>query len=99
MTRLLAAALAFSALGTVAQAGTIEKACMQSDRGGDRALCGCIQQVADMTLGAADQRRAAGFFADPDKAQATRQSKTNRDNDFWARYKNFGETAASVCSG
>jgi hypothetical protein len=81
-------------------AGPIESACNKSDRkGASRSLCSCIQQVADMTLKGGDQRKAAKFFKDPDQAQRVRMSKSDRDNEFWARYKNFGETAAAYCGG
>ena len=81
-------------------AGPIESACVKSDRkAASRALCGCIQQVADMTLSGGEQRRAAQFFRDPDQAQKVRMSKSDRDNAFWARYKNFGETASAYCGG
>ncbi|PZR00086.1 MAG: hypothetical protein DI533_05625 [Cereibacter sphaeroides] len=86
-------------LSTIAHAGPIESACMRSDRGGSRSLCGCIQQVADMTLKNGDQRRAAKFFSDPDEAQRVRMSTKDADNAFWGRYKNFGETAQAYCGG
>ena len=57
---LAAAAAFFPVMSSVAVAGPIERACMASDRGGNRSLCGCIQQAADMTLSGGDQRRAAG---------------------------------------
>lgn len=84
--------------GSASAAGAIESACMRSDRGGNRALCGCIQQVADMTLRGADQRRAAKFFKDPQQAQEVRMSKRDADNEFWARYKSFGEAAEAYCA-
>ena len=87
-------------LATTASAGTIERACLSSDRrGADRAVCGCIQQVADMTLRDGDQRRAAKFFTDPDRAQEVRASDRDADNAFWDRYKNFGATAEVYCAG
>jgi hypothetical protein len=97
---LIAASLLAIALPMTAFAGPIESACNKSDRkGASRALCSCIQQVADMTLKGGDQRKAARFFSDPDQAQKVRMSKSDRDNEFWARYKNFGETAGSYCGG
>lgn len=97
---LIAAALFALALPMTAIAGPIESACVKSDRkAASRALCGCIQQVADMTLSGGEQRRAAQFFRDPDQAQKVRMSKSDRDNAFWARYKNFGETASAYCGG
>ncbi len=82
-----------------ASAGTVENACMRSDRpGANRTLCNCIQQVADMTLGGGDQQRAASLFQNPDAAQKVRVSKRDADNAFWARYKNFGDMAGVYCA-
>jgi hypothetical protein len=81
-----------------ANAGTIERACMASDRAANNhALCGCIQQVADMTLSGKDQRQAAKFFKDPQKAQDIRQSDNRSHEEFWLRYKAFGQAAAQYC--
>jgi hypothetical protein len=81
------------------QAGSIERACNRSDRdAANRSVCACIQQVADMSLSSADQRRAAGFFNNPDKAQDVRLSDTSRDDAFWARYMAFGEQAEAFCA-
>ena len=97
---LLAAAAAFFPLmSSIAVAGPIERACMASDRGGNRALCGCIQQAADMTLSGGDQRRAAKFFKDPEAAHATWVSQSKSDDAFWDRYKSFGQTAEAYCGG
>ena len=82
-----------------AVAGPVDSACIRTPRGAQNgALCGCIQQVANMTLSNADQRRAAGFFRDPDQAQTVRMSKSDADNAFWARYKNFAATAEAYCA-
>lgn len=76
----------------------IEKACLKSERGrGQAQLCGCIQDAADMTLTAADQKLAATFFADPHRAQEIRQSDRRRHEKFWERYENFGQAAAAFC--
>jgi hypothetical protein len=101
MTRtLIVGALLALALPLTATAGPIENACSRSDRkASNRALCSCIQQVADITLESGDQRRAAKFFKDPDQAQQVRMSKSNNDNAFWARYKNFGDLAQTYCAG
>jgi hypothetical protein len=89
-----------SLMAGFAAAGPIERACMGSDRAGaSRALCGCIQQVADQTLQGSDQRRAAAFFDDPEKAHATWISQSSADDAFWDRYKNFGTTAEAYCAG
>ena len=100
MKKLLIAAAVMAATTPFAYAGPIESACLRSDRqGASRAVCGCIQQVADMTLRGSDQRKAAKFFKDPHRAQEVRQSKSKSDNEFWTRYKNFGDTAEVYCAG
>jgi hypothetical protein len=98
---LFAAAMAasFAVFSGAAVAGPIERACMASDRGGSRSLCGCIQQAADMTLSGGDQRRAAKFFKDPEAAHATWTSQSRSDDAFWERYKSFGQTAEAYCAG
>ncbi len=82
-----------------ALAGPIERACLQSNRNAaNRVICSCIQQVADQTLGGSDQRRAAKFFGNPEKANAVWQSKSRADDAFWDRYKIFGSQAEASCS-
>ena len=94
----IAAVLAAVTAG-MAGAGTIERACLKSDRkAASRALCGCIQSVADLTLTGSEQRKAAKFFRDPHLAQVTRQSDRPSDEVFWKRYKAFGATAETYCS-
>lgn len=99
----IAFAAAFAALlpamTSLAAAGPIERACMASDRGASRSLCGCIQQAADMTLSGGDQRRAAKFFKDPEAAHSTWISQSKSDDAFWERYKSFGQTAEAYCAG
>ena len=83
-----------------ASAGPIQNACLQAGRqGANPALCGCIQQVADITLQGADQRRAAAFFKNPDKAQDVHMSHSPGDDAFWQRYLIFGQQAEMACSG
>jgi hypothetical protein len=83
-----------------ASAGPIQSACLQAGRSAANArLCACIQQVADVTLGNADQRRAAGFFRNPDKAQEVHMSKSRADDAFWDRYRAFGAQAEQTCAG
>jgi hypothetical protein len=80
-------------------AGAIERACKSSDRKNvSRALCSCIQEAADATLTLSEQRKAAKFFKDPQKAQDTRQSDNSSNETFWKRYKNFGLTAQTYCA-
>ncbi len=84
--------------GGTAEAGMIERACLTSERGSaTRALCTCIQQVADMTLNRGDQRLAAQFFRDPHRAQEVRQSDSRKDETFWQKYKAFGLSAEGYC--
>jgi len=83
-----------------ALAGPIENACVRSDRAqATRAICRCIDSVAQTTLTRSEQRRAARFFSDPDEAQRVRMSKTVRDNEFWDRYRAFGASAEQYCTG
>ena len=92
-----AVATAFGA-GT-AIAGPIGSACMDSPRSGSNAaLCRCIQAAADATLTRAEQRRAARFFRDPHRAQETRASTTEANNQFWQRYVAFGQLAEGQCA-
>ncbi|MBC7479425.1 MAG: hypothetical protein H7317_15255 [Pseudorhodobacter sp.] len=94
------AALCASFVATAASAGPISNACMQSNRSAASAsLCGCIQAVANSTLAGPDQRRAASFFRDPEKAQQVLLSQKRADDAFWARYKAFGAMAEQSCSG
>jgi len=94
------AALLLPLLLSAAHAGPIERACMRSDRdAANRSICACIQQVADMTLRGGDQRRAAKFFSDPDRAHEAWMSQREADDAFWERYKNFGATAEAYCAG
>lgn len=82
-----------------AQAGPIENACLGSGRpAATRALCSCIDTVARQTLSSSEQRQAARFFNDPQRAQDVRMSKTDRDNAFWARYRAFAASAELYCA-
>ena len=98
---LIAATLAGLALplaATTVDARAIENACNRSDRpGATRALCACVQQVASQHLTRSDQRQAARFFRDPDRAQATRVSRSDRDRAFWQRYRAFADAAEVRC--
>ncbi len=95
-----AAGVAVFAIASVAQAGPIESACLKSSRdAANRALCMCIQQVADITLLDNDQSLVASFFKDPNKAEKLRMSQTKRDDAFWERYTIFGDQARLSCTG
>lgn len=99
MKHLFLAATLF-AVPTLVQAEAIERACNGSDRSeAHPRLCTCIQQAANLTLTTRDQRRAAKFFQDPHEAQVVRQSDRVSDEEFWLRYRSFGETAQAFCGG
>ena len=93
------AVLAVCTAAGTAEAGAVERACLASDRPKTRALCGCIQQAADVTLNGRDQRMAARFFTDPHRAQVMRQSDRSHHEAFWQRYQQFGATAEAYCRG
>ncbi len=99
MIRIAAVAILAVILANPLFAEQIERACLKSDRGqGNRSLCGCIQDAANLTLTSRDQRLAATFFSDPHRAQEVRQSDRRSDEAFWERYRNFGQTAETFCS-
>lgn len=78
--------------------GEMGKACMASGRSAaNPALCSCVQGTADKTLTGRDQKLAASFFEDPQKAQDIRQSGSTGHEAFWLRYKNFTDQAAAIC--
>ena len=93
------AALLFLVSGiSTARAGPIEQACLRSDRQAvSLAACSCIQGVADFTLEASDQRKVAGFFKDPERAEKARAADGRADEAFWDRYESFGTQAELYC--
>lgn len=96
--RILIAAATLAVLAGPAVAGPIERACLRSDRSGvSGPVCACIQTMADRWLSRGDQRLAARFFRDPDKAQEIRASDTAAHDSFWDRYTAFGSAAAAAC--
>ena len=99
MRRLALLVLLLVSAGSSAPAGNlIAKACLKAARpGASRALCACIQTVADRTLTRRDQRLAAGFFRNPHRAQVIRQSSRRAHAEFWRRYKAFGAAAEDSC--
>lgn len=98
MKHFLLVALFVSLSAQAVQAKTIRNACLMSDRGrGQQQLCNCIQQVADNSLNRRDQKKAAVFFGDPDRAQRVRTSDNRSDEKFWERYEVFGATATALC--
>lgn len=80
--------------------GPISKACLSSDRKARNSrLCGCIQTVANQSLSGGDQRKAARFFRDPQRAMDVKMSKTASDDAFWDRYKVFASRSERSCRG
>lgn len=80
--------------------GPINTACLNSDRRArSRSLCGCIQSVADASLTGSDQRKAARFFKDPQKAHDVWMSQRPSDDAFWDRYKAFAARSERSCRG
>ncbi len=79
--------------------GPIHNACMKSGRKqASAARCGCIQAVADKELSSSEQRRGVRVFSDPHSLPEARQSDRKSDNDFWAVWKAYGQTASTLCS-
>lgn len=96
----VAATISSQSIPAPAEAGMIDRACLTSGRkAANRALCKCIQFVADQSLTRSDQRLAATFFRDPHKAQEIRQSDQGSHEEFWQRYKSFGAKAEAFCRG
>lgn len=90
--------LMFSAFS--AAAGPIQQACLRSDRNAvSLAACSCIEGVADFTLSGPDQRKVAGFFKDPERAEKARAADGRADEAFWDRYESFGTQAELYCGG
>ncbi|SDE85246.1 arginine transporter [Limimaricola pyoseonensis] len=87
---------ALAACGGGRPSGPISKACMSSGRSAANInLCSCVQGVADQSLSWGEQRRAAKFFDDPQRAQDTRQE--NGSEAFWKRYRSFADRAEAIC--
>ena len=79
--------------------GPIAQACRGGGRKqASRARCGCVQAVANRSLSAADQRRGARFFNNPQHAQDIRQSDNASNERFWKAWKAFGDDAARLCT-
>ena len=94
----LAAPLSVMSVPSAEAGSTIERACLKSNRrAASKPLCGCIQRVADQMLTRKDQRLAAKFFKDPHRAQEIRQSDRAAHEEFWKRYKAFGQSAGDIC--
>ncbi len=91
--------LASPEAGTRTATGPISNACIRSDRkAASPRLCGCIQSVANAQLSSGDQRLAATFYEDPQRAQDVRQSDRASNEAFWKRYKLYSAAAQRSCS-
>jgi hypothetical protein len=53
--------------------------------------------VADQTLSSSEQRRAATFFEDPQRAQDFRTRDDAASEAAWRRYRDFADRARSRC--
>lgn len=79
--------------------GRLESNCLGSGRAAaNPAVCGCVQAVADRELDRSDQRLAASFYADPQRAQDIRQSDNPVHRAFWTRYRAFGDQVERSCA-
>ncbi len=96
--RILTIACIVGLMAAPASADTIRRACLGAPTGGTPQLCACIQAAADRTLTAKDQKLAATFFQNPDRAQEIRQSDRRSHEVFWKRYRAFGDAAEAYCS-
>jgi hypothetical protein len=93
--------LAATALAVLAGCGggRLESTCLASGRAAaNPAMCGCVQAVADRELSRSDQRLAASFYADPQRAQDIRQSDNPAHRAFWTRYRAFGDQVERRCT-
>lgn len=98
MARPILALLFVFGLTGVSFAQSIENACLRSDRDAkSMKICRCIQQAANMTLTSQDQKLAASFYGDPQKAQDMRQSSSRSHEKFWNRYKEYAKVAGTFC--
>lgn len=98
--RILGAVLILAILGSCGSrvTGEIGKACVASDRNAaNPRLCSCIQQAANRHLSAGDQKLAATFFADSEKANDIKINDSPSADAFWARYRNFTNLAERSC--
>ncbi|MEJ1993411.1 MAG: hypothetical protein P8X50_17455 [Maritimibacter sp.] len=77
---------------------SINNACLSSDRdAANRALCACLQSVADKSLSPAEQRRGAQLFGKPHLSEELRASARDSDRVFWQKWQSFGDRAQKTC--
>ncbi|MEP0661201.1 MAG: hypothetical protein ABJC87_18335 [Roseobacter sp.] len=60
--------------------------------------CGCLQVAANRTLNAADQKRGARMFGNPERVQAMKLSDSRENERFWGVWAAFADTAEKMCS-
>lgn len=78
--------------------GVIAESCVESDRRAANArLCSCIQQVANRTLNGSDQRLAATFFENSERANDVKIDDSRSADAFWTRYRAFTRAAERSC--
>lgn len=78
--------------------GPISTACSNQTRKRVSAeKCGCVQAAANLTLSPSDQRRAAGFFNEPEQLQKVKLSDTPANEEFWSVWARFADTAENMC--
>ncbi len=83
----------------IAQAGTLERACLKAGRdGASRVFCGCIDDIARPIFSRSEMRRIAKFFKEPHLSQELRQSSRRSDERLWGRYKLWGTAVENQCS-
>ena len=93
-----ALAVAVLAVPTTLQANPIQRACLASDRdASSRPLCSCIGDAAGDTLSRSQMREGARWFDDPQRAQDTRQSDRERDEEMWTAWRAFSSLAQQRC--
>ncbi|MEM9584946.1 MAG: hypothetical protein AAGA08_17670 [Pseudomonadota bacterium] len=91
--------LASPEAGIRVASGPVSAACNRSDRrAASPQLCGCIQAVANARLDRSEQRLAATFYEDPQRAQDVRQSDRPSNEAFWQKYKLYASAAERSCS-
>lgn len=83
---------------TASTADVIERACRGSERrAATGTLCSCIQSVAEVSLTRQEQKIISKWFSNPEAAVRTSRSDHRKDEQLWARYRSFGNTAAKQC--
>ena len=78
--------------------GEVGLACLASGRSdASRALCGCIDRVAQQTLTSREQSTFASYFSDPEALQSMKLDDRPAAERLWARYDAFVDAARATC--